>query len=87
MKRAALAVLLALPGCASTTAENVKGPREMVGRVEQPTCAFLCWLTVTITDQEGAKVDSAGAVSISKPLTTSTDVGGVSATLPGTGAK
>jgi hypothetical protein len=53
------------------------GPREVVTGVTQPTCTFLCWLTITVTDSEGAKVDGASSVSISKPITTSTEVGGV----------
>jgi hypothetical protein len=63
-------------GCAASpsTLNREAGPREVASVISQPTCAFLCWLTVTITDSEGAKVEGAASVAITKPISTSTSV-------------
>jgi hypothetical protein len=71
----AIVAALVLAGCA-TTATRPAGPREVVSGVAQPACAFLCWLTITVTDSEGAKVNGAESVSIVKPISTSTEVSG-----------
>jgi hypothetical protein len=74
MRHAIIAALFLLTGCAGT-AEHIKGPREIIGRVEQPACTFICTITVTVTDSEGARVaGGVGAVTITKPITTTTSV-------------
>jgi hypothetical protein len=70
-------IFLVMSACTVTGAPSQvrpAGPREVVTGVTQPACAFLCWLTVTVTDSEGARVNGAESVSITKPITTSTSV-------------
>lgn len=69
--------LLAVSGCASSALSTDSPPRSLVTSPAAPSCAFLCFIEVVITDTE-EDIESTGGGGVSTTTTTTESVSGPS---------